>query len=172
MRVEQTIPHFIDVPSYGRKMPDLAISKVDHNAWRATVRSLTISTFSQLVPRTDTWLALAIAAIGLYAAFAHSVTERRREIAVRVAVGAKPREVLLMILREAAILASLGVLAGCTVMLAAGRWLQSMLFGILPSDPLVLGSAAALMLVVAALSTLLPALSASRTDPNSLLRTE
>jgi len=117
-------------------------------------------------------LALSLAAIGLYAAFAHSIGERRHEMAIRIAVGAEPRGVLVMILREAARLAAAGVLCGCAVTILAGRWLQSMLFGTAPTDPLVLGSAALLMLAVALAATILPARSAARSDPNSLLRAE
>ena len=117
-------------------------------------------------------LALGIAAIGLYAAFAHSVGQRRREMAIRIAIGARPSKVLLMILRESATLALGGILCGVATALLAARWVQSMLFGIAPSDPLVLGCAAVVMVIVATLATFLPARSAARTDPNSLLRAE
>jgi putative ABC transport system permease protein len=117
-------------------------------------------------------LALTVAAVGLYAAFAHSVGERRREMAIRLAIGARERGVLLMILREAATIAGVGVAIGCAAAALGGRWLASMLFGTTPSDPLVLGPAAALMLAVATLATFVPARSASRTDPSTLLRTE
>ena len=117
-------------------------------------------------------LVLGVAAIGLCAAFAHSVGERRREMAIRIAVGAKPDGVLAMILREATVIAAVGVLCGCAATVLAGRWLQSMLFGTAPSDPLVLGSAAVLVVTVAVLATLVPACSASRSQPNSLLTAE
>jgi putative ABC transport system permease protein len=117
-------------------------------------------------------LALVIAAVGLYAAFAHVVSERRREMAIRIAVGAVPRRVLVMIVREAAGLATIGVVCGCLAAIVGGRWIQSMLFGTTATDPVVLGSAAAVMLTVAASATYLPARSASRADPSALLRTE
>ncbi len=117
-------------------------------------------------------LALGVAAVGLYATFAHAVGERRREMAIRLAVGARPHRVLVMILREAAGLALAGVLCGAFVAALGGRWMQSMLFGTAPFDPLVLGSAAIVMLAVATLATFVPARHASRTDPSSLLRAE
>ena len=117
-------------------------------------------------------LALIVAAVGLYAAFAHSVGERRREMAIRIAIGARPRGVLLMILREATMLAFGGILCGSVAAIIAARWVQSMLFGTSGSDPLVLGAAAALMLLVAALATFLPARTASHADPSALLRAE
>jgi len=117
-------------------------------------------------------LALSVAGIGLYAVFAHAIVERRREMAIRIAIGAQPGRVLGMILREACGLAAVGVLCGCALAVLAGRWLQSMLVGTAPSDPIVLGAAAALMLLVAALATFLPARTASRADPTALLRAE
>lgn len=117
-------------------------------------------------------LALAVAAIGLYAAFAHAVALRRREMAIRVAIGASPASVLAMILREAARVAMVGIVAGAAGAILAGRSLQSMLFGIEAADPLVLGSSAAAMLVVVFVATLLPARRASQANPNSLLRAE
>ena len=117
-------------------------------------------------------LALGVAAVGLYASFAHSVGERRREMAIRLALGARPRAVLVMIQREAAGVALAGALCGCFAAILGGRWVESMLFGTAPADPLVLGSAALLMLAVSALATFVPARSASRTDPCSILRAE
>ena len=118
-------------------------------------------------------LALGVAAVGLYATFAHSVGERRREMAIRIAIGARPHGVLMMILREAA-----GVAAGRrAVRMASWRssaadGCGSMLFGTAPADPLVLVSAALLMLAVATLATFVPARRASSADPSTLLRAE
>lgn len=117
-------------------------------------------------------LALSVAGIGLYAVFAHAMAERRREMAIRIAIGAQPGRVLGMILREACRLAAIGVLCGGALAVVAGRWLQSMLVGTAPSDPIVLGAAGALMLLVAGLATLIPARAASRVDPTALLRAE
>jgi putative ABC transport system permease protein len=116
-------------------------------------------------------LAVGVAAIGLYAAFAHAVAERRREMAIRLAVGARPAGVLRMVVGEALRLAGLGAVCGAVVAAGAGRWLQALLFGVQPSDPLVLGAAAGVMLLVAVLATWLPARTAARADPSRLLRT-
>jgi len=117
-------------------------------------------------------LALGVAGLGLYAVFAHAIAERRREMAIRIAVGAQPGRVLAMILREAVRLAAVGVLCGCALAVVAGRWLESMLVGTAPSDPVVLGAAAVVMLCVAGVATFLPARAASRADPTALLRAE
>ena len=115
-------------------------------------------------------LALGVAVVGLHAVFAQAVAERRHEMAIRVALGAKPRRVLRMVLREAAIVAGAGVIVGGAIAIATGRTVQALLFETAPSDPLVLGSAAALMLLVAAAATFIPALTASKADPSGLLK--
>jgi putative ABC transport system permease protein len=115
-------------------------------------------------------LALCVGAIGLYAAFAHAVTVRRREMAIRMAIGAAPRGVVAMILREALIVAGAGLLGGWAAAVVGGRRLGSLLFETSPADPLVLGSTGVLMLAVAIVATLLPAWSASRVNPSALLR--
>ncbi|HKW01386.1 MAG TPA: ABC transporter permease [Vicinamibacterales bacterium] len=115
-------------------------------------------------------LALGVAAVGLYASFAHAVAERRREMAIRLAIGARPSGLVGLVLRESLAVAGVGVAAGAVAAMIAGRWIQSLLFETTASDPLVLASAGALMLIVAAAATLLPARSASKADPNVLLR--
>jgi putative ABC transport system permease protein len=117
-------------------------------------------------------LALIVSAVGLYAAFAHAVGERRREMAIRIAIGAVPRGVLLMILREAAALAAVGVVFGCVIAAVGGRWIQAMLFGTTATDPIVLGGASIVMLIVAITAVFLPARQAASADPSTLLRVE
>ena len=117
-------------------------------------------------------LALTVSGIGLYAVFAHVIAERRREMAIRIAIGAQPARVVRMILRDACRSAAAGVVCGSALAVVAGRWLQSMLVGTVPSDPLVLGAAGFLMLIVAGLATFIPARTASRADPTLLLRAE
>jgi putative ABC transport system permease protein len=116
-------------------------------------------------------LALAVAAVGLYAAFAHAVAERRREMAIRIAVGAEPSAVLRMVLRDALVLTATGAALGCAAAVGSGRWIQSLLYGIEATDPRVLGAAAAAMLIVALAATIRPARTASKADPSQLLRT-
>ena len=117
-------------------------------------------------------LALATAAMGMYAAFAHSVAERRHEIAVRLAVGASRQRVLMMMLLEGTLVAGRGAINGVVVATFVGWVARSMIFGL--SSPGLLVSAAAMMivLIVAIVATWFPALTASRAEPNTLLRTE
>jgi predicted permease len=116
-------------------------------------------------------LAVLVASIGLYATFAYVVSERRREMAIRLAVGARPANVVAMVLREAALLAVIGAAGGCVAAIGAGRLVASLLYGTRPTDPLVLGAAALGMVMVAVVATLLPARVASEADPSVLLRT-
>jgi hypothetical protein len=117
-------------------------------------------------------VALVVAALGLYAAFAHAVSERRREMAIRLAVGAPPIGVVRMIVGESLLVAVVGAGVGALAAVGAGRWVQSLLFGTAPSDPLVLGGAIFVMLCVTAAATLAPARSAARSDPTTLLRAD
>ena len=117
-------------------------------------------------------LAVLVAAMGLFAAFAHTVAERRREMAIRMAVGARPSAVLALVLREASLIALAGAVIGCAAAVGAGRSLESLLYGTKASDPLVLSAAAFVMLLVALLATLRPARLAAKSDPSVLLRSQ
>jgi putative ABC transport system permease protein len=116
-------------------------------------------------------LALGVGAVGLYAAFAYAVAVRRREMAIRLALGARPGRVVTLVLREALRLVSVGIVAGVAAAVLGGRWLQSLLYDTSRTDPLVLAGAALVMLATALVATLLPARSAAKADPASLLRT-
>jgi predicted permease len=117
-------------------------------------------------------LAVVIAAVGLYAAFAHAVVLRKREMAIRIAIGASPPAVRSLILRDAMLLSAGAALAGCLGAVLAGRTLARALYGIVPADPMVLGGAAVLMMAVAAAATIRPARAAALADPASLLKAE
>jgi putative ABC transport system permease protein len=117
-------------------------------------------------------LAIGVAAVGLYAAFAHAMTQRNREMAIRVAIGASPAAVMTMILAEASRLAIAGITAGMVGAMLAGRTLQSVLYGFVAADPMVLASAGVVMVSVIVAAIMIPAARASRVDPNLILRSE
>ena len=117
-------------------------------------------------------LALCVGAVGLYAAFAHAVTVRRREMAIRIADRRPAARRGLDDSAGSGALAGAGIVAGWVAAVIGGRWLQSLLFDTSRADPLVLGSAATVMLAVAVVATVVPARAAARADPSSLLRTE
>jgi predicted permease len=117
-------------------------------------------------------LALILAALGLYGVLAYSVTQRRLEIGIRLAVGAERADVLRLVLSGGLRLVALGIGLGLVGALALTRLLQGLLFGVTAHDPLVFAGNAALLLVVAALACALPALRASRVDPMTTLRAD
>lgn len=117
-------------------------------------------------------LALLLACLGLYGLMSYSVARRTNELGIRLALGARPRDVLWLILREALLLVSVGVALGLPAALGASRWVESLLFGLKPTDPITLTLATLLMLTVAAVAGYLPARRAARVDPLQALREE
>jgi predicted permease len=115
-------------------------------------------------------VALALASRGLCATGSQTVIERTREIGVRVTVGALPRHIARLVLREGLSLTFVGIVIGLVAATAVGRALTGLLFGVSAIDPLTLVSTAALFLVVSVAATLLPAWRAARVDPVAALR--
>jgi putative ABC transport system permease protein len=117
-------------------------------------------------------VALVLAMIGIYGVMAYSVSQRTREIAIRVALGAHRMNILRTILREGAGLALLGVATGFVVALALSRALAGLLFGVHAADPVTFVAVSALLLVVALAACYVPARRAMRVDPIVALRYE
>jgi predicted permease len=117
-------------------------------------------------------LALVLAAVGLYGVIAYSVGMRTRELGVRMAMGARPRDLLGLVLGQGARLAAVGTGAGALLAALVGRVLGSMLYGVSAVDPVAYAIAAVILLAVAALATLVPALTAARLDPLRALRAD
>jgi ABC-type antimicrobial peptide transport system permease subunit len=103
---------------------------------------------------------------------AYAVSSRRGEIGIRMALGARPGNVVWMILRESLLLGAIGTAIGVPVALLATRFIASYLFGLTPADPIALLLATMIMLSVATLAGYLPARAASSLDPVVALRTE
>jgi putative ABC transport system permease protein len=116
--------------------------------------------------------ALLLAAIGLYGVLGQFVSQRTPEIGVRMAVGARPADVLRLIVLEAAGPVAAGVVAGMLGAAGLGRYLGSLLYEIRPGDPMILGLVSVALVCVAGLATLLPARRAARVDPMAALRAE
>jgi len=117
-------------------------------------------------------LATLLAAIGLFGLASYDVTQRTREIGVRMALGAERRDVTRMVLAQSLALVGGGIVFGTALALAAGRLVASLLFGVQPWNGPTLVGAIAVMLSVASLASLLPARRASRVDPLDALRSE
>jgi putative ABC transport system permease protein len=116
--------------------------------------------------------ALLLAAVGAYGVLAWTVRQRTRELGVRVALGARRQDVLLLVLRHGGQLASIGIVVGAVAALASGRVLQALLYGVSPRDAATFAAAASAMLVIACLAALGPAWAATRADPVEALRLE
>ena len=117
-------------------------------------------------------LALILATFGVYAVLAQRVSERRHEIAVRMAIGATPSGILRSVLRHSAVLTLAGATVGLLGAAAASRVLQGFLYEVSPLDPTVFAAVTLLMGLIAILASSVPARRAARVDPARLLRSD
>jgi putative ABC transport system permease protein len=117
-------------------------------------------------------LALTLAAIGIYGLLSYGVAQRTREIGIRMALGAKPWGIVGLVLRSALVPLAVGIAAGVPAARALSRLIESMLFGLTPADPIAVGGATLMLVMVAHLAAFLPARRAARVDPLVALRSE
>jgi putative ABC transport system permease protein len=117
-------------------------------------------------------LALILAIVGVYGVMSYIVGQRAREIAVRMALGARRREVVGMIVRQTVTHAAIGVVLGCAGAVAGARLMSGLLFGLTATDPATFASAAAAVTVAALAASAIPALRASRTTLVTVLRAQ
>ncbi|HJZ89185.1 MAG TPA: ABC transporter permease [Polyangia bacterium] len=126
--------------------------------------------FPALLATAFALAALALAAVGLNGVIAHSITQRTHEIGIRRAVGARARDIVLLVLRDASRMVAAGLLFGLAIALGCGRALGSLLWGVRTTDPTTLAVSAAVVILVALAGTALPLLRALRIDPMEALR--
>ncbi len=117
-------------------------------------------------------LALVIACVGLYGTIAHNVARRTGEIGIRVALGAERSQVIWLVMRQVAAVASIGLIAGVAASLGFTRWVESFLFGVKPADPATIAAAIATLLAAAGAAAYIPARRASQVQPVQALRNE
>lgn len=132
--------------------------------WRSRITAMLLGGFAGL--------ALVLAALGVYGVSAYSMSRRTREMGIRVALGARPAQVISLALREIVSPVTLGVAAGCALALAMARIAGSLLYGVGPADPVTFIGAPLALGVVAFVAAWLPARRASRIDPAQVLRQE
>jgi len=154
-----------------RKDPELALYDA-----RTMDEYLTLSVaparFQTMLLTLFAALALVLTAVGLYGVVAYGVAQRTREFGIRLALGARPREVLHLVLRNAMRLAGAGIAAGIVAAAFATRLLGSALYEIRPLDPLTFAAVAATLVAVALAASFVPAHRATRVDPIQALRTD
>jgi len=157
-----------------------AVSLVDPKLALALVTTLQAMVDSASAQMAFTMVLLAVAAgvalmlgvIGIYGVMSYIVSQRTAEIGVRLALGAEPRSVAAMILRQGSAVAVAGAVVGLVAAFAGSRLIASLLFGISPRDPAVFAATTVLLLIVAALACWLPARSAARLSPVEALRAD
>ena len=121
---------------------------------------------------TFAWIAMVLSAVGLYAVTAYSVTQRRQEVGVRMALGAQRGDIVWLFTRRAFVSLSVGLVAGIAGAFAIGPLLRAFLVQTSPGDPVTLAAVAGVLVVVAAVASVWPALRATRVRPAMALRTE
>ena len=128
--------------------------------------------FTMVVLLSFAAIAVALSVIGVYGVLAYMVGQRRREIGLRLAIGASPADVIWLFAREGAALTVVGLMVGLAGALAAGRWMSSLLFGVTPADPATLAIVICALAGAAACATYLPARRAAGVDPSDALRAD
>ncbi len=151
--------------------PDLPIYNVRTMDDRVA-ESLARRRFAMLLLTLFAALALGLASVGVYGVIAYLVNQGARELGIRLALGATPRAVLLLIVRQGMAVALAGVTIGLAAAFVLTRFMESLLFGVRATDPLTFGSIAVLLTLVALAASSIPALKAARIDPMVSLRAE
>ena len=149
-------------------LPLASVSTLD----QILAESMARTSFTLVMFAIAAAVALALGLVGIYGVISYVVSQRTREIGVRMALGADRRDVSRMVLRQGMILAGIGVVVGLVAAVGLTRLMSSLLYGVEPTDPVTLGVVAALLTAVALVASYLPALRASRTDPLEALRFE
>jgi ABC-type antimicrobial peptide transport system permease subunit len=149
-------------------LPRTTPSTVEGQLWNlGAQRRFQIELFSLF-----SFLAVVLAAVGIYAVMAYAMGQRTREIGIRMALGAQPFNVLLMMLRQALLPVVLGLVAGLAMALAISRAFTGLLYGVTSTDPVSYATVCLLLLTVAAVAAYIPAHRATRVDPLVALRYE
>jgi putative ABC transport system permease protein len=135
-------------------------------------RSLAPSRFTTMLFLLLGLTGLVLATVGIYGVIAYVVTQRSREIGIRMALGADSRRVLGMVVGQGVFLAVIGIVIGLAVSWGVTRWLASQLYGVGVRDPLTFAAVAALLLLVAGVASWIPGRRATKVDPTVALRSE
>jgi putative ABC transport system permease protein len=157
-----------DLAALDRDLPLAAVRTMDE----VIGRSIAERRFTMLLLATFASVAVLLAAIGVYGVLAYLVSQRTQEIGVRLAIGARPEDVVRLFVREGAALTLVGVACGLAGALAVTRTLSTLLFGVTTTDPVTFTAVAGTLAIVALLASYFPARRAARVDPMSALRAD
>jgi putative ABC transport system permease protein len=135
-------------------------------------RSMARTSFSLVMLGIAGGVALLLSIVGLYGVIAYSVSQRTREIGIRIALGAQPQELKRMFLRQGLLLVGVGVAGGISAAFGVDRWMSSLLFGVSPNDPATFVGVAVLLFATALFASWMPARRAMKVDPIVALRCE
>jgi putative ABC transport system permease protein len=156
------------------------LASLDHNLPLANVmtmrermgESVGEQRFRTLLLGSFAGFALVLACLGLYAVMSYSVSQRTREIGIRIALGGRPREILALVIWQALVLSCIGLVVGLFAALALTRAMRALLFDVTPADPISFGISLGLLTGVAMLASYIPARRATKIDPLAALRYE
>jgi len=135
-------------------------------------RSLAQTSFTVTLIGTAAAMALALAVVGVYGVLAYAVARRRREVGIRVALGAQPGAVRSLFVRQGLLVTSVGALVGLVSSATLSRWMSPLLYSVTAFDPVTYALAAAALAAAAMLASIVPARRAGSIDPMEMLRTE
>jgi ABC-type antimicrobial peptide transport system permease subunit len=135
-------------------------------------RTMARTSFMLILLGISGMMALALAIIGVYGVLAYAVGQRRREVSIRVALGAQPRQVKGLFIRRGFLLACAGSVAGVAAAMALSRWISSLLFGVTALDPATYVASAFVVCAAALFASYIPARRASSVDPVESLRAD
>ncbi len=151
--------------------PDLPLSRVEPMA-DVVARSMVRTTFTTFLMLVAAAVALSLGAVGIYGVISYAVSQRTREIGVRIALGARRQDIAGLVLREGLLLTLAGIVTGLVGTVLVTRLMVALLFGVNPTDPATLISVSALLAIIALGACYMPAMRAAAVEPLAAMRSE
>jgi putative ABC transport system permease protein len=151
--------------------PNLPLARVQTLA-EVYDRSMSRASFALVMLAIAGFMALVLGIVGIYGVISHGISQRMREVGIRIALGAKGSEVQRMFLRQGLAITAIGIVAGSIASLALTRWMSSLLFGVSAIDPVTYAAVSIVLMLAASLASYLPSLRATHVNPIDSLRVE
>jgi predicted permease len=151
--------------------PNLPLARVQTMA-EIYDRSMSRSSFTLVMLAIAGFMALALGIVGIYGVISYGISQRTREVGIRIALGAKGSEVQRLFLRQGLAITAIGIVAGTSAALALTRWMSSLLFGVSPFDLITYAAVSIILILAAGLASYLPSVRTTRVNPIDSLRTE